>query len=125
TRLPAAVSNRTSVASSRLNTLAAMIGPVSSNVTDRAVSRLNNVCSRLSMAAASASDRSHRQLQRISDVVQALSPANTLRRGYSITRVDGRAVTDTSHLAPGTRLTTHLYNGTIESEVSAVSHDSN
>lgn len=122
TRLPSVVSNRTSVASSRLNTLAAMIGPVSANVTDRAVSRLNNVCSRLSMAATGAADRSHRQLQRLSDVVQALSPANTLRRGYSVTRVDGHAVTDTSHLAPGTHLVTSLYNGTIESEVTAV-HD--
>ena len=143
--LPSVVGNRTSAATARLDSLAAMIGsvssnvteratarlcslaamiePVSANVTERAVGRLNNVCSRLGMAATSAAERSRQQLQRISDVVQALSPNNTLRRGYSVTRVDGRAVTDASKLAPGTRLTTQLYNGTIESEVTALSEN--
>ncbi len=124
TRLPAVIGNRTASASSRLDTLAATIGPVSANVMVRSSNRLYNVCSRLGMATAGVIERSRQQLQRLSDLVQVLSPSNTLRRGYSITRANGHAVTDVSKLPPGTRLTTQLYNGIVDSEVIAVDKDS-
>ena len=48
----------------------------------------------------------------------------TLRRGYSITRIDGHAITSTDGLAPGTRLQTILASGTVESTVEAVGQSS-
>ncbi len=46
-----------------------------------------------------------------------LSPQNVLKRGYSITMKDGKAVRDASKLAPGDHLVTQLYEGTINAIV--------
>jgi len=44
-------------------------------------------------------------------LLDTLSPEATLRRGYSITRVDGHAVTDADALEPGTVITTTFAGG--------------
>ena len=53
------------------------------------------------------------RLDALSDVLEALSPEATLRRGYSITRVNGRAVTDAAAIGSGVEVTTTLAHGTI------------
>ena len=51
-------------------------------------------------------------------LVAQLSPARTLRRGFSITRsLSGRALRDPEDVAPGERLTTELAGGTLASRV--------
>ncbi|MBF0554439.1 MAG: hypothetical protein HQK96_07800, partial [Nitrospirae bacterium] len=45
-----------------------------------------------------------------------LNPENILKRGFSITSVNGKALRSAAGISPGTRLTTHLYDGSIESE---------
>jgi len=59
--------------------------------------------------------RKREQLQSMSSLLQALSPENTLKRGYSITTVNGKAVTDAAKVPAGTRIETQLYNGTLVS----------
>ena len=49
-----------------------------------------------------------------------LSPINTLKRGYSITRVNGHAVSSVTALNPGDIVETTLTNGTLTSEVRTV-----
>lgn len=61
--------------------------------------------------------RSSAKLESLAGMIEVLSPANTLRRGYSITRVNGHAVTDASAVKPGDVLETQLNSGTIRSEV--------
>ena len=51
--------------------------------------------------------------QRIVDA----SPEKVLRRGYSITMKDGKAVTDASQLEAGDCLTTRLAKGNVQSTV--------
>lgn len=51
--------------------------------------------------------------------IRLLSPEQTLKRGYSITLFEGRVVADAGKLEPGSKLVTHLYNGTIESSVTS------
>ena len=60
---------------------------------------------------------SNERLAAFESLVKALDPAATLKRGYSITRVDGHAVTDTADLTSGTRLETRLASGTVTSIV--------
>ncbi len=50
-------------------------------------------------------------------LIDALSPEATLRRGFSVTRIDGRALTSAADVAPGARLVTTLADGTITSTV--------
>jgi exodeoxyribonuclease VII large subunit len=47
--------------------------------------------------------------------VRLLDPRNVLKRGFSITLVNGKAVTDESEVNSGAEITTLLYNGTIKS----------
>ena len=72
----------------------------------------------ISMAADGVVKRSSARLDNLAGMIEVLSPANTLRRGYSITRVTGHAVTDASTIKPGDILETQLNSGTIRSEVS-------
>lgn len=49
--------------------------------------------------------------------VMAASPEHLLKKGYSITMLNGRAVTDVSMLKKGDRIVTMLLRGKIESEI--------
>lgn len=51
------------------------------------------------------------RLQALEELLHALSPEATLRRGYSITRYNGRAVTDSSTLPEGAELITTFATG--------------
>ena len=46
-------------------------------------------------------------------MLNALSPEAILRRGYSITRVGGKAITDATQIPVGAEIETTLANGTI------------
>ncbi len=61
--------------------------------------------------------RRNSRLDTLGELLGALSPEATLRRGYSITRVNGRSVTDASALQEGTVIETTLHHGTISSVV--------
>lgn len=76
---------------------------------------LSRTALRLDNAARNAIAREKMRLERLADMQRLLSPLNTLRRGYSITRVEGRAVTDPSAVTPGATVTTTLASGTLVS----------
>ena len=59
---------------------------------------------------------SHR-LVRIADKAELASPERVLRLGYSITRINGHAVTDASGVKVGDTIVTTLANGEVRSEV--------
>lgn len=53
------------------------------------------------------------RLHTLGEMLEALSPLATLKRGYSITRVDGHVVTPSDIIVPGTELTTEFAGGRI------------
>ena len=53
----------------------------------------------------------------VEEKLQLLSPENVLKRGYSITLKDGKAVTDAADLQAGDKLVTRFYQGEISSIV--------
>ena len=55
--------------------------------------------------------RSRDRLDSLGLLLDTLAPEATLRRGYSITRAAGRAVTDSSSLRPGDTITTTFASG--------------
>lgn len=65
----------------------------------------------IAAAVATTMARAKDRLDAMGALIDALAPEATLRRGYSITRVDGRAVTDAEALAPGTVITTSFARG--------------
>lgn len=56
-------------------------------------------------------DSRRRRLDSAAELLEALSPEATLRRGYSITRVGGKAVTDSGMLAAGDEIETTFAAG--------------
>ena len=60
-----------------------------------------------------------RECDTIDEKLRLLSPENVLRRGYSITLKEGRAVTDAKSLQPGDRLVTRFFEGEITSTVNS------
>ena len=77
--------------------------------------RLEKWAQRIPWLTASRIDRE--RLQLLEQRTQALSPERLLARGYSITLLDGRAVTDPSQVAAGVRLVTRVAKGEITSVV--------
>ena len=53
----------------------------------------------------------------VEEKLQLLSPENVLKRGYSITLKNGKAVTDAADLQAGDKLVTRFYQGEISSIV--------
>lgn len=72
--------------------------------------------SRISTAAPLPIERGKLRLQRLEDLLRVLNPENTLRRGYSITRVDGHAVTSADQVPDGAEIETRLLQGSIISK---------
>ena len=52
--------------------------------------------------------------------IQIMDPVNVLKRGFSITYHNGKAVKDTTHLQEGFTIETVLFNGTIESTITTI-----
>ena len=69
------------------------------------------------MLSASTIGRSMQNLENIENLMKVLDPSNTLRRGYSVTRVNGKAVKDASSLKEGDILNTTLFQGEIRSKI--------
>lgn len=78
-------------------------------------SQLDAVAERLKSAVAAIIERRGASLDSARQLVGVLSPVATLRRGYSITRVDGRAVTSVSSITSGSKVETTLAEGTFTS----------
>ena len=114
TRVPVLVASRIERASSRLERLSALLATVVDSRMRRASDRLSEYERSLRMIADNMIRRTGSRLDAIESVVKAISPENTLRRGYSITRINGKAVTDAASIPPGEIFTTTLLNGTIE-----------
>jgi len=61
------------------------------------------------------------QISRLEDKLQLLDPVNLLRRGFSITRADGKVVRNTQTLKKGQQIETILHDGKVESVVTEIS----
>ncbi|MDE6377589.1 MAG: exodeoxyribonuclease VII large subunit, partial [Duncaniella sp.] len=110
--LPQAALSR---ASARLSTLGQTLAESALTRLRPDYSRLDVLAERVKDATVSRLERSALQLDRYAEKMEILSPASTLARGYSITRVDGHALTSASGLRKGTVLVTTLADGTVTS----------
>ncbi|MCM1076641.1 MAG: exodeoxyribonuclease VII large subunit [Bacteroides sp.] len=81
------------------------------------LSRLDMASGRLSTVTSTIIERRRHRLDSIDELIQVLSPAATLRRGYSITRVDGHAVSSIDSLKAGMTIETTLADGEIKSNI--------
>ncbi len=79
-------------------------------------SYLMSVSGQLSKTSLNRLSKEEIQLSNKEKLLHALMPENILKRGYSITYIDGKPVKDATKVAPGTVLTTQLFKGKIKSK---------
>lgn len=99
----------------RIRNMAAAIPLASNSITTREHTRLLGFHSQLGPAISATLAKAREKLRSTFELVEVLKPENTLKRGYSITRVDGRAVKEVTSIGPGTILETTLATGTLSS----------
>lgn len=81
--------------------------------------RLRMIADSLPTISATALRHANDRLTNSERLVEALSPQSVLARGYSITRHNGVAVTDSSAVKPGDTVTTIFANGSIQSTITS------
>lgn len=116
---PAAALQR---ASSRIHNATVSLAGSSARLIAPQLARLEATATSISTAAHTATRRALDRLEARTSLLQALSPEATLRRGYTITTCNGRAVTSISQLSPDAEITTHLADGTVTSTITSTQH---
>lgn len=116
-RLPFAPAAATEAARKKLDHSLLALTETARNRLHPESSRLGMAVERLKTATETLIERRRSRLDSIGELVGVLSPVATLRRGYSITRVNGHAVTSVSSLPAGTRIETTLADGTVSSTI--------
>lgn len=113
--LPLMVVNRLGDASARLQRMSAAVQSAAGRCVALENERLRNLSASLRRDTHIALQRATDLLHRKEEMVAMLDPRDTLRRGYSITRVDGKAVRSAADVPPGAEITTTLFEGTVKS----------
>ena len=116
-RLSMAVSQRLANQKSRLATLQTLIPALAQRMLGNARHRIDLLESRLPMAVERLLTNQKHKLSQMELLLQSYDPQRLLRRGYSITLHNGRAVRDPQQLKPGDEIETRLEKGTIRSTI--------
>jgi exodeoxyribonuclease VII large subunit len=116
-RIPVAVKNNIECNRSRIAHLIEVIPLRANNRIDSENATLVRKIDLIKAATAQVIMREQMRVKSLDEKVNILSPRNTLNRGYSLTVINGHAVTDASQLKPGDEIISHFKNGNIHSTV--------
>lgn len=118
--LPIAARNAVERAQSRLRNAATTLSGISGRRLQPQLTRLDMTLKAIADAASNRISRQRSLLDSRQTLLEALSPVATLKRGYSITRVDGHAVTSADSIRTGSIIETTLADGKVISTSTAV-----
>ena len=106
-------------AENRLVRLSSSVASVKTAVEARRTTIVTLISS-LTLSSAHVLSRRKSEIDSVAALLDALSPEATLRRGYSITRIDGHAVTSIGDVVQGAKVTTIVADGVISSTVDSI-----
>ncbi|MCH5232940.1 MAG: exodeoxyribonuclease VII large subunit [Muribaculaceae bacterium] len=115
--LPLLVENRIVKNHTKLTGIAELISSLAKGVISRNNQKVNDLLDRMINVKNILIVNENKKINSLETLCSVLDPHNTLKRGYSITRIDGKAVTDSSLIKKGMKLSTTLNKGEIVSEV--------
>ena len=84
---------------------------------DKEVTYLNNLCKNISPNILNKLEKEKTKLETIEAKLNLLNPENILKKGYSLTLINGKIVKSVKEVSKGAILTTKLSDGNIMSEV--------
>lgn len=114
-RIPLAASSKMQREEQRLALLRQRLPSVVALRLQREHQRLERSSLLLPISATRVVTQEKHRLELLSQRLESLNPELLLRRGYSITMMDGKIVTHTSQLAPGQSIVTRLQDGDVTS----------
>jgi exodeoxyribonuclease VII large subunit len=103
----------------RINELKSGLGYKPEAIVLRENDKLNRLTGMLESVSKQHIKNSVLKLEHVNAKLNLLKPENILKRGYSITLLNGKPLISADKLKPGNRITTQLYRGTVESEVTS------
>lgn len=115
--LPAAVTNALTKAKARIDNYNTALKSVRDRCLRPERVKLQAYSDRLARSVEVVLSSAQQRLRSIEQLIDALSPEATLRRGYSITHINGHAITSADGLMPGQSIVTTLASGVIQSEI--------
>lgn len=116
-RLPFLPQNLLRTMTERLNSVTIKLMTASAVVLTPRRSQLDSYAVRLKSAIGQSLRHKADKLDSLQKLIDVLSPEATLRRGYSITRINGSALTDPNDVNDGDEVTTTVAGGTLRSRV--------
>ena len=119
-RIPLATSSKMQREEQRLALLRQRLPSVVTLRLQREYQRLERSSLLLPFSAARVVEKEKYRLELLSQRLDSLNPELLLNRGYSITLMDGKIVTDISNILPGSQIETRLQGGTVLSQVVGV-----
>ncbi len=117
TMIPALADTQIKNASLKLQRISALLPSIASEATSKERVRLEKISTSLKFYIQTRLDKEKLALENIGKLIDVLSPTATLKRGYSITRIKGRAISGSTEARPGDMLETLTADGTIISIV--------
>ena len=115
--IPIVAKNKVETANIRLKHYAQTIPVSVKNHVSASRNQLSFLSQSMKQAVEQRLVRENMLLEAMTEKVKLLSPQNTLKRGYSLTLKNGKAVTSAGDTPPGDRIVTKLADGTIASVV--------
>jgi len=106
-----------------LNSLAGRLSLVPSHITTVPQNHINTLEKGVKSSVKQYLQHKENKLSSIEQAVRLLDPVNVLKRGYSITRHNGKALRDASAILKGDLIETRLYQGRITSVAENIATD--
>lgn len=116
-KLPILTESRLGKEKIRLENYKPVILNLSVSKIGRETLRVNNLKDLLPGLANNIISKTGHQIEKIESLVKVLDPANTLKRGYSITRINGKALKSVNDVKEEDVITTTLSDGIVTSRI--------
>ncbi len=113
TMIPALAESQIRNARLRLQSLSALIPSAAREATSKERIHLEGIFATLRMSTKMRLEKEQSRIDTLERLTEVLNPVATLRRGYSITRINGKAITSVEAVAPGEALETQTAHGSI------------
>lgn len=117
TMIPALAESQLKNARLKLHGISALIPAAASDALSKASIRVEALTTTLRLATQTRIQLENTHLDNLAKLIEVLSPTSTLKRGYTITKIGGKAVTDTTMVAPGDQIETITANGSFTSTI--------
>ncbi len=124
TMVPALAEAQLKNARLRLHSISSLIPSAASDALSKARIRVEALTTTLRLATQTRIQIEKTQLDNLAKLIDVLSPTSTLKRGYTITKIGGKAITDISMVKPGDQIETITAEGSFTSTAKEITPDS-